>query len=389
MTETRGNRVQLVEGHRLRQILIHVCVVSGMALPFPVFSMELGEFVTIDGAWRSIVQHGRYNNATNEEGEELDRETGGAAIGDLAIDIAPTPRDTFWTLLRFARGNALNDVGGIQLSPYNGPLEDDLKNINGSGRNYLLEAWYRHTFALVTNSSLAVTGGIIDSTRYIDENRYANDEDSQFMMPPFATPDNTVGAPSYDPGVALELYSGEWSLKGAYMRSSNDILEDADYFGVQAGYHYLTTRGDGNFRVFSYTANGRVKKEKGEGDATMYGLGVSIDQELGEEWGVFFRAAAQNNDAPIVYDRDLSGGISISGLPWGRSDDVLGIAYAHLIGSSKQSIHYTNAAEVYLKFQLISSVDFTVDVQYEKDHIDSDKGDPHAWIFGGRLNFEF
>ena len=68
---------------------------------------------------------------------------------------------------------------------------------------------------------------------------------------------------------------------------------------------------------------------------------------------------------------------------------MLGIAYAHLIGASRQSIDYTNAAEAYLKFQLVRSVDFTLDGQYTKDHIDSDKGDPQAWIFGGRLNYEF
>ena len=68
---------------------------------------------------------------------------------------------------------------------------------------------------------------------------------------------------------------------------------------------------------------------------------------------------------------------------------MLGIAYAHLIGASRQSIDYTNAAEAYLKFQLVRSVDFTLDGQYTKDHIDSDKGDPQAWVFGGRLNYEF
>jgi hypothetical protein len=116
---------------------------------------------------------------------------------------------------------------------------------------------------------------------------------------------------------------------------------------------------------------------------------VSIDQELGEGWGIFFRAFVQNDEAPIVYDGDLSGGISISGQQWGRPDDVLGLAYGHLFGSNRQNIDYTNVAEAYMKFQLISSVDFTVDVQYEKDHTDSDNGDPQAWIFGGRLNIEF
>ena len=237
-----------------------------MTLSLPVSSFELGEIVTVDAALRGIVQYGRYHNATNEKGESLDQETGSAAIGDLEIDISPTPRDTLWTQLRFAKGNALNNIGGIELSPYNGPLEDDIEDINGSGRNYLLEAWYRHAFAPEGNTSFAVTGGIIDSTNYIDENRYANDEDSQFMMPPFATPDNTVGNPSYDPGIAFELSGNQWSLNGVYMKTSNDIFEDADYFGAQAGYHIKTVRGPGNYRVLASTSNGRVKKEKGEGE---------------------------------------------------------------------------------------------------------------------------
>jgi hypothetical protein len=310
--------VQLVEGYRLWRVSILVATVGGMALSSQVASFELGEFVTIDGALRGIVQHGRYNNATNEKDQKLDRETRGAGIVDLEIDVAPTPLDTFWARLRFAAGNSLNDVAGIETAPYNGPLQEDVEDINGSGRDYLLEAWYRHTFSLGTTASLAVTGGIIDSTRYIDENRYANDEDSQFMKPAFATPDNSPGAPSYDPGVAVELSGDGWTLKGVYMRASNDISDDFDYFGVQAGYHYSTARGPGNFRVLAYTANGRVKEPKRSSfDATMRGVGVSIDQQLGEGWGIFFRAFMQNDQAPVVYDRDLSGGISISGRHWG------------------------------------------------------------------------
>jgi hypothetical protein len=383
-------RIKIGPGCHRWHVLILVAAIGGMVLSFPASSIEFGEFVTIDAALRGIVQHGRYNNATNEKGESLDRETGGAAIGDLEIDISPTSRDTFWTRLRFARGNSLNNIGGIKINPYNGPLEDDVRNINDSGRNYLLEVWYRHTFSPGGDTSLAVTGGIIDSTNYIDENRYANDENSQFMNPVFATPDNSIGSPSYDPGGVLQLYANQWSLNVVYMRTSNEILEDTDYFGAQAGYHYTMARGAGNFRVSSFTANGDVKEDKGGGgDATMYGLAVSIDQELGEGWGIFFRAFVQNDEAPIVYDGDLSGGISISGQQWGRPDDVLGIAYGHLFGASRQNIDYTNVAEAYMKFQLIRSVDFTVDVQYEKDHTDSDKGDPQAWIFGGRLNIEF
>jgi porin len=361
-----------------------------MASPCPVASFELGEFLTIDGALRGIVQHGRYNNATGEMDKKLDRETRGAAIVDLEIDVAPTPLDTFWARLRFAVGNSLNNVGGVELPPYNGPLDDDVKNINESGRDYLLEGWYRHTFTLSSETRIAVTGGIIDSTNYIDENRYANDEDTQFMSPAFSTPDNRPGAPSYDPGVALELQGDGWSLKGVYMDTSNEFSDDIDYLGIQAAYHYTSATRPGNYRILAYTAEGRLKDSKAQsGRARMHGLGVSIDQELGEDWGIFFRAFMQNDDAPMVYDKDVSGGISIGGRHWGRPDDTLGIAYARLIGSGRQKIDHSDIAEAYVKFQLLRSIDFTVDVQYEKDHTESVKGNPQAWILGGRLNFEF
>ena len=386
----RVHKAHSGEADRLWKVSVLVATIGGGVQTSPAQPFELDEFVTIDGAVRGFVQHGRYDNAASESGKKLDRATRGAGILDLEIDAAATPNDTFWARLRFAAGNSLNDVGGIETAPYNGPLQDDVQDINGSGRDFLLEAWYRHTFELGTDTSLALTGGIIDSTRYIDENRYANDEDSQFMKPAFATPDNSPGAPSYDPGAAVELYHDSWSLKGVYMKASNDISDSFHYFGVQAGYQYSTTLGPGHFRLLAYTANGRVKEKKREPyDASMRGIGLSWDQELGEGWGIFVRAFTQNDQAPVVYDRDLSGGLSMSGRHWGRPDDTLGIAYARLIGSSRQKIDHSDVAEAYLKFQLPRSIDFTVDVQYEKDSNDSTNGAPRAWVLGGRLNLEF
>jgi len=106
-----------------RSITILVAAVGGVAPP--ASAIELGEFVTVDGAVRGIVQHARYENATKENDAKLDKQTRGAAIVDLEVDISPTSRDTFWARLRFAGGNALNDVGGIELPPYNGPLEEE------------------------------------------------------------------------------------------------------------------------------------------------------------------------------------------------------------------------------------------------------------------------
>lgn len=375
---------------RLRCVSIFVTAAAGITTPLPVYSVTPGDLINIDGALRSIVQHGSYNNATDKNNKELKQETGAAAMIDLEIAITPTPADTLFTNFRFAAGNALNNIGGLQLPPYNGLLADDVIDINDSGRNFILEAWYRRNFVLATRMSVSVSGGILDSTRYIDENRYANDEDSQFMMSAFSVPDNKPGAPSYDPGAAVELYIDDWSFKGVYLKATNDIMKEFDYFGFQAGYHYMTPRGSGNLRLVGYSAEGNVREKNQQPyDATMHGLGVSIDQELGEDWGIFLRAHLQNEQAPVVYDRDISTGVSISGGQWGRPDDVLGIAYAHLHGTGKNNIDYSNVGEAYLKFQLLKSVDFTIDLQYQKDHTVIAGGDPQAWFLGGRLNLEF
>ena len=89
--------------------------------------------------------------------------------------------------LSAAAGNGLNGVNPFSLAPYADDLEDDLKDINGRNRDYLLEAWYKRTFMFSDDMKLAVTGGIIDSTGYIDDNAFANDETGQFMNDIFST----------------------------------------------------------------------------------------------------------------------------------------------------------------------------------------------------------
>jgi hypothetical protein len=110
------------------------------------------------------------------------------------------------------------------------------------------------------------------------------------------------GSPSYDPGFAIELDRKDWSLNGVYMKVDNEIGNGLDYVGIQAGYHRLGPPAPGNYRILAYSAAGRLKEPKGgSDDARMYGLGVSIDQELGDGWGIFLRAFMQNDEAPVVY----------------------------------------------------------------------------------------
>ena len=115
------------------------------------------------------------------------------------ISITPTDVDEIFFKFGFAAGNGLNEVTSFYLAPWAADLEDDVKDINGRNRDYLLTAWYKHTFEFADTHTLEITGGIIDATDYIDENTFANDEYTQFMNEALVNGPNGF-APSYDIG---------------------------------------------------------------------------------------------------------------------------------------------------------------------------------------------
>jgi len=144
---------------------------------------------------------------------------------DVQGEIWPSRQDTFFALASFARGNGLNNTGGVSLVPNADDLEDDVKNINGTSRDYLLEAWYRRQLIDSGALSIAITGGLIDATRYLDHNRVANDEITQFMNEAFVT---RFFLPSYDPGIAIQTSGGSWHVDMTWMRAQTDSNSNGD-----------------------------------------------------------------------------------------------------------------------------------------------------------------
>ncbi len=118
----------------------------------------------------------------------FDDECEGALSVGPEISLRPTDNDGLFMKFGFATGNGLNtnaEEGRLRspfaLVTWAADLEDDVENINGRSRDYLLTAWYKHTFEFRNDRTLGATLGIIDSTDYLDENAYANDEYTQFM----------------------------------------------------------------------------------------------------------------------------------------------------------------------------------------------------------------
>ncbi|MEW6571673.1 MAG: carbohydrate porin [Nitrospirota bacterium] len=350
-----------------------------------VLAYDLTEKLSMDAMLTGTYQHGETRvKETNSTGR-------GAAALDLGINFHPTEVDEFQLTLSYAAGNGLNDIGLFSLVLYADDLENDLKDINGRNRDYLLEAWYKRTFRLSENTELGLTGGIIDATAYIDDNNFANCECTQFMNEAFVNHRN-VNLPSYDLGGVVEFIISNLSIRALAMNSKfesdDDQFTNYNYYALQAGYKLATSLGEGNYRIYGFTTNDRFKCPNEGEKENLQGFGISTDQKLGEIVGVFARVSWQDDEAVIDHDEMYTGGVNINGKLWGREDDEIGVGYAHLNGACESDIDRTIAAEAYLKLKLSQFNDITLDVQYIDEDLKTDE-DRDGFIYGVRVNAYF
>ncbi len=222
--------------------LIVALVLSMVATPAVAY--EINEQLSIGGILAGAIQCQDLSD-TPGSGNSCK----GAVPFQPELSFRPTGADEVFFKLGVAAGNGLNRNSPLAIAPWAADLQDDVKDISGRNRNYLLTAWYKHTFTVGDDQSLGTTLGIIDATDYLDENAYANDEYTQFMNEVLTNGSN-VFLPSYDSGVALEWFAGPWSLRGVLMDvGENDDGNHYTFYGLQAGYSVSNRLGAGNYRV--------------------------------------------------------------------------------------------------------------------------------------------
>ncbi|HAK61512.1 MAG TPA: porin, partial [Nitrospiraceae bacterium] len=326
-------------------------VFSGTALAY-----DVDEKLSIDGTLTSVYQYVVYDEGG---GEDRGR---GALVLDIGLNYHPSDVDEFQVTLSYADGNALNTFVPFSFVPYADTLEDDLVGINGSNRDNLLEAWYKHTFRRSNTETLGITWGFIDASRYIAQNEFAGDEVSQFMNDAFVSNPSTT-LPAYDMGGAAELLLTNFTLHVVGMSTKNDVDNSYNYYALQAGYRLMTALGEGNYRFMAFTTSEQFPASTGTGLEKRQGYGISFDQRLGDILGIFVRLGRQADDAIVDYDALNSGGLNVSGKLWGSVNDEIGIAYGRVEGADQSPLDHTTIAEVYLKVQVSERFDATLDVQ--------------------------
>jgi len=321
---------------------------------------QLTENLSLDGVVSGVLQC-----------QELSEDTVGEDTCKSAIPLQPaltyqpSKHDRLFLKLGFAAGNGLNEVSPFNIPSWGADLEDDVENINGSGRDYVLEAWYEHVIELDRRNRIGITLGIIDASNYLDQNAFANDEYIQFMNPALSNAPNTF-FPAYDLGVAAAWYIGEWSFSGVIM-DVHQLNSPGKYtfYGLQAGYRLETKLGTGNYRI---SVNGdrdfidEVGRSKQKNDILL----ISADQQFGNRIGVFTRVGWRIDDQLINYRAIYSGGIDIRGSTWGRVLDNIGIGLVYLDGGNRRIIR-TRIAEAYYRTVINPYLALTGDMQYMRD----------------------
>jgi porin len=348
------------------------------------FTMEITEKFSIGGILYGAYQ---YQDVSDDAGTESKGKGGMGFQPELSF--TPTDNDEIFVKFGFGAGNALNDgTSPFTLSPWAADLEADVQDINGRNRDYLLEAWYKHTFQFGDTHSLGVGGGLIDATSFLDENVYANDELTQFMNEALVNGPN-VFAPSYDIGGALEWEYRNFTLKGVGMQVGDTTADQRAYhfYGAQIGYRLSTGLGEGNYRLIIDKTSDDFADPQGTNFESLAGAGFSFDQQLGDKLGAWIRFGWQDDKAEITYESIYSGGIDISGKFWGRENDNIGIGYAYLSGGNS-TVDKTQVAEAYARGVLNEVFALTLDVQWMKDDLVAGDG-PKGFIYSVRMTAEF
>jgi porin len=312
-----------------------------------------------------------------------------AAAFQPEISFRPYETSELFAKFGFSPNNGLNNISPFALTIWAADLEDDVKNINGSNRDYLLTAWAKHTFELGESHSLLLTGGIIDSTDYVDENAFANDEYNQFMNEAF---DNapTGNFVSYDIGGVVQWVSHNHNFNANALLMDGGKNEDGNnykFYALQLAYRLETALGEGNYRITGSLTSDDFLDADGENSERLSALTLSFDQQLGKITGAFLRLGIQGDKAAVTWARLYSGGLNISGAIWGRKQDNIGIGVAYL-DDGNTDLDNSLVTEAYVRFALSKVFAATADFQYLADDVNGEKN-PHGWVGSIRITAEF
>jgi porin len=268
-----------------KALKVLLLVVIGSIAFHPIgLAYEIDDRLSVGGV---LAGAGQYQDLIDSNG--ADSKGRGAFAFQPELSFTPNQNGEILIKAGFAAGNGLNEISPFVLAPWAADLEDNVRDINGRKRDYLLTAWYKHTLPLGEQHTLGITGGLIDATDYLDTNAFANDEYTQFMNEALVNGPSGF-FPSYDLGGALE-----WDLRNIGLRcvimnvGENDDGNNFSFIGIQLGYTLKTSLGEGNYRIIIDATTRDFLDPSGQEKEHRAAIILSFDQEFGPIFGGFLR----------------------------------------------------------------------------------------------------
>jgi high affinity Mn2+ porin len=363
----------------------------------------------------------------------------------------------------------LSGLTGLGGSVQNGELEKNGRRtpIIYRSRLFLRQTWNLGGESTPVESGPMQLAGSVNSRRFVltagnlpaidifDRNTYVGDVRQQFINMNFLTYsayDFAADARGYSWGVAGEYYHDDWAIRaGRFIgpRHPNQLqlnFSIMNYYGDQLEIeHQHTFYGQpGKIRVLAYRnvenmgrwddAINAVLLDPGKNATTCpgfnydsgnagapdlcwarkknvkMGLGVSLEQSVAKDIGVFFRGMKSDGHTEVyaytATDSSLSFGTIIKGAGWGRARDSIGVAFAQnylsamhvaylnvggvdgFIGDGKINYRPERAFEAYYNFNVNRHFWTTFDFQrVVNPAYNSDRGP--VTMYGVRLHGEF
>ncbi len=288
-----------------------------------------------------------------------------------------------------------------------------------------------------TANRIVLTLGKFAVTDVFDTNKYAHDPRADWMN--WALVDTGTFDYAADPwgftyGAAVEWYQGPWTLRAGLFDLSivpNDVELDPTFSQFQSVLEverrYKLWEQPGKIAVTGFVSRGRM----GTYDAAVQlaeatnqpadiaavreyrsrpGISFNVEQQLTPDLGAFVRGGLADGEVePYEFtdiDRTVAAGLVQSGKPWGRPDDVFGLAGiingitgAHqaflnagglgiLVGDGK--LPQPGAEEIiesYYGFP-VAGLRATVDYQFINNPAYNEQRGPVS-VIGGRLHTQF
>ena len=267
--------------------------------------------VAVNGSARGILQQ----VANAEEGQNQ-------LFGTGSVDLTLLYHPMVWTTL-FIDFEAIAGPGPDKKLGSLSRLNADAETLGGQDEKLTVrEAWLWLQFI---NNRLDFFIGKLDLTNYFDRNVFANDETTQFLNAALVN-NAMLKQPLNRAGVTLRWDAGRdlaFSLGGQATHDLDEDLWSEPFIIGEIDYH-STRLIEGNYRLWVRVSS----LAKPDRTQQMYGGGISIDQRLTPQLGVFVRAGVNQIESISRTFFAASGGLQWTGPLWNRPRDRLGAGYS-------------------------------------------------------------